>query len=256
MDAMSMMMGHNQRRFREYGFLQGQRVVIRTKMEPDVPEVLWFLAQELDCVIFAQRPREEQTERGRFSFINAGDIEKVEILDPGPVEADLSHLSNARFVHARIAVHALNAKGNQHAIEITGTEPRFGGIFRNPNHALGWALRHVHSDMKEKGLLAPGDNLPLHPRYKDIPPRRLPPLLDAEREVSATLLIHCADFSQNQFAGITLPSVFAKEPGTAIRTTDHVLVWGFEALCQEAIEARILNPGYKSKTRRNRLGQG
>jgi len=245
-------LNHAARRALEYGFLQGQRVQLRYAGDPELPEVLWLLGQEHDCLIFAQGPREDDAARRRFSYINRDDVRMDRVLDAGPESLDMADPRNVRFLHGRVAIHALNLSGSRVAVEITGTEPKFGGVFSGPNHVLGWALRHLHSDLQEKGLLASAESLPLNPRYKEIPAPETQ-LIDPEADVAATLLVHAADFSKNDMARLTFPQLHTNTLGPALRTPDRVLVWGFEALCREGVTRRLLPSSYRPRIRHNRL---
>lgn len=244
-----------ERRVYEYGAVVGQRTRIRTKEQPEVSEVFWLLGQEHDCLILGQEPRTPEGTRRRITFLNTASVIECEALADDESTLDATGLAlsieNARFVQARVAIHALTPSGSRALLEITGVEPFFGGYFPSPNAAFGFALNHLHGELQDAGILPPGD-LPLRDRYWEVSSVGHTALLRPDEVPAASLLIQVAEMPQDKLAALTVPTI-GERAGKALGSVDRLRAWAYEGLCQQAANSRILPADYRPRIRYSRL---
>jgi hypothetical protein len=130
-------------------------------------------------------------------------------------------------------------------------EPRFGGYFVSPNSAFGFALNHLHRELQDSGILPPGD-LPLRPRYWEVPSVSRTALLRPDEVPAASLVIHVAEMPMDKLVALTVPTI-GERAGKAVGSIDRLRAWAYEGLCQQAANCRILPADYKPRIRYSRL---
>lgn len=259
-------LGLTQRWYAAYGALPGKRVRIVTADHPEIPEVFWLLAQENEYLVLAQEPLRRDDPRRRLTVLNVAGVVDCEVLqgpDPDaprlPVDQPGAALSMEEiasevvFCPGRVSVHATTPSGSRSWIEITGAEPNFGGYFRGPNHLLAFALNHLHFDMLDMGLVR-DEPLPLNARPWEIPTRSMTAPLPLDASPVATITVMVQETRSDQLGAGTFTPVHDPDvAGPKLQSRKRLLAWGYETLCKEAVNRRLLPTGFEPRIRRKEL---
>lgn len=130
-------------------------------------------------------------------------------------------------------------------------EPAYGGYFISSNHVLGFALHHLHREMQNKGLLGTGD-LPLKENFWEVEVKSVTAPLPTNHTPNGTLAIYILETKGDQLAGVAVAAL-GENPSKTLATQEKVMAWGYELLCEEAVNRRLLPGDFTPRVRRAQL---